>query len=129
VAWLPMQIVAASATNQEVIVRPFANVHRLFHGFRHAVKQPEVQGVVQLAASLILIATVFYWFVEEWSLLDAAYFAVVTIATVGYGDFVPQTTVGKIFTIGYIFSGIGIFVAAVTAFAQAMLRAGQRPPE
>jgi voltage-gated potassium channel len=110
-------------------VRPFVNVCRLFHGFGHAVRQPEVQGVVQLALALILIATVFYWLVEGWSLLDAAYFAVVTIATVGYGDFAPHTTVGKIFTIGYIFSGIGIFVAAVTAFAQAMLRAGQTPPE
>ena len=81
-------------------MRPFANVRRLFHGFGHAVKQPEVQGGAQLAVSLILIATVFCWLVEGWSLLDAAYFAVVTIATVGYGDFAPHTTIGKIFTIG-----------------------------
>lgn len=110
-------------------MRPFANVRRLFHGFGHAIKQPEVRGVAQLAAVLILIATVFYWLVEGWSLLDSAYFSVVTIATVGYGDFAPHTTLGKIFTIGYIFSGIGIFVAAVTALAQAALRADQRPPE
>jgi hypothetical protein len=67
--------------------------------------------------------------VEGWSLLDSAYFAIVTIATVGYGDLTPHTTLGKIFTIGYIFSGIGIFVAAVTALAQAMLRADRPPPE
>src|SRR4051812_40793164 len=90
---------------QEVALRPFANVRRLFHGLGHALRQPEVQGVAQLALSLILITTIFYWFVEGWSLLDAAYFAVVTIATVGYGDFAPQTTLGKIFTIGYIVSG------------------------
>ena len=88
-----------------------------------------MQGVAQLALSLILIATIFYWLVEGWSLLDAAYFAVVTIATVGYGDLAPHTTLGKIFTIGYIVSGIGIFVAAITALAQATLRADQPPPE
>jgi voltage-gated potassium channel len=110
-------------------LRPFANVRRLFHGLGHALRQPEVQGVAQLALSLILVATIFYWLVEGWSLLDAAYFAVVTIATVGYGDLAPQTTLGKIFTIGYIVSGIGIFVAAVTALAQATLHADQAPPE
>jgi hypothetical protein len=53
----------------------------------------------------------------------------VTIATVGFGDLAPKTALGKIFTIGYIFAGIGIFVSAVTALAQAALRAEQRPPE
>lgn len=104
-------------------MRLFANVRRLFHGLGHAFKQPEVQGGAQLAISLVLIATLFYWFVEGWSLLDAVYFAVVTIATVGYGDLAPHTTLGKIFTIGYIVSGIGIFVAAITALAQATLHA------
>jgi voltage-gated potassium channel len=113
----------------EVALRAFVNVRRLFHGFTHALRQPEVQGVAQLALVLILIATLFYWLVEGWSLLDAAYFSVVTIATVGYGDLAPHTALGKIFTMGYIFSGIGIFVAAVTALTQATIRANQPPPE
>src|SRR3954471_16254526 len=98
-------------------LRPFTNMLRLFQGLRHALGQPEVQGAAQLALSLILIATIFYWLVEGWSLLDAVYFSVVTIATVGYGDLSPHTTLGKLFTIGYIVSGIGIFVAAITALA------------
>jgi voltage-gated potassium channel len=75
-----------------------------------------------------MVATIFYWLMEGWSLLDAAYFSVVTIATVGYGDIAPQTVLGKIFTIVYIFAGIGIFVSAVTALAKATLQ-GERPPE
>jgi voltage-gated potassium channel Kch len=66
--------------------------------------------------------------VEGWSLLDSLYFSVVTIATVGYGDLAPRTTLGKIFTIGYIFVGIGIFVSAATSIAQAAIRS-RRPPE
>ncbi len=107
-------------------MRPFDNLRRLFRGMRHALGQPEVQGGAQLVVTLIVIATIFYRTVEGWSWLDAAYFSVVTIATVGYGDITPQTAIGKVFTIGYIFSGIGIFVSAGAALAQAMLRA--KPP-
>ena len=102
------------------------NTRRLFGGLYFAFRQPEVQGLVMIAMTLILIATVFYWFVEGWSLLDAAYFSVVTIATVGFGDIAPKTALGKVFTIGYIFAGIGIFVAAVTALARATLQTPDR---
>ena len=59
--------------------------------------------------------------------LDSAYFSVVTIATVGYGDFAPKTALGKAFTIAYIFAGIGVFVAAVTAIAHAALHGETLP--
>lgn len=99
----------------------FSNLRRLFRGVGRALGEPDVRAVVVLALSLIALATVFHRIVEGWSLLDAAYFSVVTIATVGYGDLAPQTALGKIFTIGYIFAGIGIFVSAATAIAQAVI--------
>jgi voltage-gated potassium channel Kch len=104
-------------------MRFFSNIVRLFRGLQTALREPEVQGVLTLALALILLASFFYWLVEGWSLLDSAYFAVVTIATVGYGDFAPRTSIGKLFTIAYVFCGIGIFVAAVSAIAHAVLRA------
>jgi voltage-gated potassium channel len=64
-----------------------------------------------LGASVIVVlsvGTVFYHFVEGFSWVDAYYFSVVTLATVGYGDLSPKTTVGKIFTTFYIFVGVGI---------------------
>jgi voltage-gated potassium channel Kch len=75
-----------------------------------------------MAAALILLAAVFYRMVEGWSLLDSLYFSVVTIASVGYGDLAPQTALGKIFTVGYIFAGIGLFVATATSIAHAVIR-------
>jgi hypothetical protein len=114
------------AATRETFLQPLRNIRRLFHGFRFALRQPEVQAVTTLALALILLATAFYWLVEGWSLLDAAYFSVVTIATVGFGDIAPVTVLGKLFTIVYVFAGIGIFVAAVTALAQAALRAEPR---
>jgi voltage-gated potassium channel len=113
---------------RETDMQLFVNVRRLYRGLFLAFREPEVQSVVLLALALILIATAFYWLVEKWSLLDCVYFSVVTIATVGYGDLAPQTAIGKMFTICYIFAGIGIFVAAVTAVAHAVLRT-EPPPE
>jgi voltage-gated potassium channel len=105
-------------------VRLFSNLRHLFSNAHTALHDPDVQGVIELALTVICIATVFYWLVEGWTLLDAAYFSVVTIATVGFGDLTPHTVLGKIFTIVYIFAGIGIFAVAVSTFAKSILRAG-----
>ncbi|NER83636.1 MAG: ion transporter [Leptolyngbya sp. SIO1D8] len=42
------------------------------------------------------------------SFLDAAYFAVVTMTTVGYGDITPVSDVGRLFTILMILTGIAL---------------------
>lgn len=58
----------------------------------------------------LLIGTLVYHYIEQWDWLDALYFCVVTLATVGYGDFTPTTPIGKIFTMFYIMNGIGILL-------------------
>ena len=50
----------------------------------------------------------FYHLQEGWRYIDALYFSSLTMTTVGYGDFVPKTDVGKIFSIFYAFTGVGI---------------------
>jgi voltage-gated potassium channel Kch len=70
---------------------------------------------------ILLSGTVFYRTVEGWSWIDALYFSVTTISTVGLGDLSPQTDFGKLFTVVYIFVGVGVFVALFSQFARAML--------
>ena len=48
---------------------------------------------------------------------DALWWAVVTVATVGYGDYYPVTTFGRIIAV----SGIGIFVLLVGSLSQRRL--------
>lgn len=69
------------------------------------------------ASALFLIAagTIGYHFLEDWSWVDAFYFSAVAVTTVGFGDLTPSTDAAKLFTVGYIFAGIGIITAYVSA--------------
>ncbi len=59
----------------------------------------------------------FYHYAEEWRYLDALYFSTATMTTVGYGDITPKTDTGKIFTIIYAFSGVGIALYGLSVIA------------
>lgn len=67
---------------------------------------------------LLLSGTIFYHLIEHWSILDSVYFTSTTLTTVGFGDLVPQTVAGKIFTIFYMFSGIGVIFSFLNSIAQ-----------
>jgi len=49
------------------------------------------------------------------SLLDAVYFTVVTVSTIGYGDIYPVSATAKIFVIILIIFGIGVFFSTIVA--------------
>lgn len=68
-----------------------------------------------LITTLIILAsgTVVYHYVEGWRWLDSLYFTAITLTTIGYGDFAPQTDAGKIFTLFYIVIGLGIILSFI----------------
>ena len=76
--------------------------------------------------TLLVVATTFYTVVEGWSVLDSAYFAVVTGLTIGYGDFVPEQSIAKVFTMIYALLAVGLFVALATTLANAAIRTSVR---
>mgnify|MGYP005648045189 CR=1 FL=1 len=48
------------------------------------------------------------------TILDAVWWTVATVTTVGYGDVVPVTDLGKIVAIFYMFFGIGILALFIS---------------
>lgn len=114
---------------KSIPVLPFFLVIRQFALAFHIVwKDPAFQFLALITSGALGIGTVFYRFVEGWNWLDSLYFCVITLATVGYGDFSPQTDVGKIFTMIYIFLGIGLLVAVFTRLAEALLASRRNEP-
>jgi hypothetical protein len=63
---------------------------------------------------------------ENRSLLDAFYFVVVTISTVGFGDIHPVTPAGKLLTIGIILVGVGCFVGLAASTLDLMIENRER---
>lgn len=95
-------------------------VYGYFRALFGILKDPAVKGLTFFILLLVIVGAFFYHQVEGWNYLNSVYFCVVTLATVGYGDFTPKTNPGKIFTIFYIMIGIGAFVTFASALAQKM---------
>lgn len=96
-----------------------------------ALRQPETRGLIYATLAIILLGTVFYRAVEGWAWIDALYFTVVTLTTVGYGDLTPQTNAGKLFTIAYILVGLGIlggFIALIADYNRNEIKERREKP-
>ena len=70
---------------------------------------------------LLVVGTAFYSSHEGWSYIDSFYFSVVTLATVGYGDLHPTTPTSKLFTVAYIFIGVGLGLYIFSALARSFI--------
>lgn len=67
--------------------------------------------VLYWALSTLLFGMFAYHWLEGWSYLDALYFSVISLATIGYGDLTPTTPLAKAFTIVYVINGIVTLLA------------------
>ena len=107
----------------------FVMIARFFAAIWRSIRrEPQARAIFIFVIIMLVSGTIFFVEVEHWNWVDGLYYCVLTLATVGTGDFVPHTTFGKIFTVIYIFMGIGAFVAAARIIAQhAMDQAHESP--
>ena len=69
----------------------------------------------------------FYSSVTGWSPLEALYFVVVTLTSVGYGDLVPTGDDVRLFTALYILLGVGILGTALGEVVSSLLNVDATP--
>jgi voltage-gated potassium channel len=62
---------------------------------------------------LILVGTMFFWLVEKRTFIGALAYAVGTLAMNSPYKQGPQTTIGVLFNIIYIFIGVGVYLIFV----------------
>lgn len=92
-------------------------INRIIRAAWLGIRSHELGSLFVFVMGLLVTGMVFYHRTEGWGLLDAFYFSAMTLTTVSYGDFYPTTTTSKLFTVGYVFLGLGAilgFVDAVT---------------
>src|ERR687894_2137098 len=101
----------SSSSGEVLMIRFLRTLVRLWR------RDPDFRTLVILVIFTLMTGTIFYSLQEGWSLVDALYFSVTTLTTVGLGDLSPATTIGKLFTIVYIFSGIGLLAGFINTVA------------
>ncbi|MFN8498344.1 MAG: potassium channel family protein [Anaerolineae bacterium] len=85
-----------------VILRSF------FRIYADLFRLPEFRGLLVVASLYIVVGGAIFRAIEKWEWIDAFYFGVVSLTTVGYGDVTPKTDPGKLFAMLYLLAGVGL---------------------
>lgn len=80
-----------------------------------------IRRVGGLVLILLLTGTLGYRALCHLSWLDAFYFTVITMSTVGYREVGELDAIGKVFTICLIFSGVGVLAYSVSTTLELLL--------
>ncbi|MGN7165142.1 potassium channel family protein [Paenibacillus cellulositrophicus] len=99
---------------------------RLLTGLFHAFKLKNFQVFFVLIVLLLVSGTIFYTTEENLAVIDALYFCITTLSTVGHPDFMPKTGLGKIFTMIYIVVGTGVFMGMLSYVAYGVVQSNQK---
>ncbi len=65
---------------------------------------------IPMFIGIIAFGTGGYMYIEDWHVIDALYMTVITLAAVGYGEVHVVSDAGRIFTIFFIFMGVGCYL-------------------
>ena len=68
-----------------------------------------ISAVLLGAGGITIFENIYFW--------DSFWWSLVTVTTVGYGDFIPQTFLGRTVATALMFTGVGIFGALAGTFS------------
>ncbi len=94
--------------NWEETPKPDVKVLPEIYGYFKAFQLPLILTVL-----MMMIGTLGYIFIEDFTLMDAIYQTGITFTTVGFGEMAPISDAGRIFTITLIITGFAVFSTSV----------------
>jgi hypothetical protein len=74
---------------------------------RSSSKSGQTTTTLILAAVFLFGGALAYVFLEKWSYTEAIYFTVITLTSIGFGDYLPSNTASRVFTMFFIILGLG----------------------
>ena len=95
------------------------------HAARIGARDPSQGRRAKLALGILIALTLFgtlgFMLVERLGFVDALYMAIITLSTVGFQEVAPSSEAGRIYTIGFIFVGVGTALYAVMNIAEYLI--------
>ncbi len=76
-------------------------------------RQRKVAYAFTALVLFLVLGMLAYPALEGWAYLDSLWFGMVTVTTVGYGDFCPETQGGRLFTAFFVLIGVGMIGVAL----------------
>lgn len=116
------------------LIRAFSGIFRATQHFERLAKHRGLAGLFVTWLAVMVICSIFLYTAEVGindaveSPLDALWWGIVTLTTVGYGDVYPVTGEGRIAASVLMLLGIGLFSAITATFTSFMLSSGGAEP-
>ncbi len=94
--------------NWEIIPKPDQKLLPEVYPHLKAFRLPII-----LTVFIMLVGTIGYVLIDDFSIIDAIYQTAITFTTVGFGEIAPISDKGRIFTINLIIAGFAVFSSAM----------------
>ncbi|MDF0751273.1 potassium channel family protein [Marinobacter sp. 71-i] len=85
--------------------RPLNPEHQLSHLPMSGIIRSRIKRLFTILGGLLAAQITLIWLVEDLTLFESTWMTMTTLVTVGYGDFAPETYIGRISTIFVMFIG------------------------
>ncbi|HET8850704.1 MAG TPA: potassium channel family protein, partial [Marinobacter sp.] len=99
--------------------RPLNPEHTQSHIPMGGLIRKRIKRLFALLTGLVVLQTLILWSVEPLTLFESIWLTMTTLVTVGYGDFSPQTTLGRLSTVALMFiSAITLLTLIVSDYIE-----------